>query len=80
MVGVMPTPAAPSPPAGAVRVEAHDEWRVSDRRYLSEGLHVLLKLIPTSEEVAQARPDCVRLLEAGSRLPVGRRGASSGGS
>jgi hypothetical protein len=37
-----------------VLVEAHDEWQVSDRRYLSEGSMALLtRLANTTEEVAQ---------------------------
>jgi hypothetical protein len=34
---VFPNPAALLRLAGAVLVEAHDEWQGSDRRYLSEG-------------------------------------------
>jgi putative transposase len=37
----------------AVLVEAHDEWQVSDRRYLSEGSMALLT--PTPKEVAPAQ-------------------------
>ncbi len=43
VVGVFPNPAALLRLAGAVLVEAHDEWQVTDRHYLSEGSMSLLK-------------------------------------
>jgi len=40
--------------AGAVLVKAHDEWQVSDHRYLSEGSMAQLNRPENSdEEVAQ---------------------------
>jgi hypothetical protein len=39
VVGVFPHPAALLWLAGAVLVEAHDEWQVSNRRYLNRPLH-----------------------------------------
>ena len=53
VVGVFPNPAALLRLAGAVLVEAHDEWQVSGRRYLSEGFMALLNRPKPDEEVAQ---------------------------
>jgi putative transposase len=52
VVGVFPNPEALLL-AGAVLIEAHDEWQVSDRRYLSEGSMALLT--EATKEVAPAQ-------------------------
>jgi transposase-like protein len=53
VVGVFPNPAALLRLAGSVLVETHDEWQVSDRRYLSEASMALLnKPTDTNTEVA----------------------------
>ena len=55
VVGVFPNPPALLRLAGAVLVEAHDEWQVSDRRYLSEGsMASLTKPADPQHTVAQA--------------------------
>jgi transposase-like protein len=50
VVGVFPNPEALLRLAGAVLVETHDEWAVTDRRYLSENS---MKLLTATKEVAQ---------------------------
>ena len=37
VVGIFPNPAALHRLTACVLIEAHDEWQVADRRYLSEG-------------------------------------------
>jgi transposase-like protein len=56
VVGVFPNPEALLRLAGAVLVEAHDEWQVSDRRYLSEGSMALLTAATKEVTPAQLMP------------------------
>jgi putative transposase len=52
VVGVFPNPEALLRLAGAVLVEAHDEWQATDRRYLGETTMALLTSPPTDGKVA----------------------------
>jgi transposase-like protein len=56
VVGIFPDDAAVLRLAGAVLIEAHDEWQVAERRYLSEGS--MAKLAATRDDAA--RPKEVR--------------------
>lgn len=50
---VLTVAAAVGEGAGSVLAEAHDEWQVAEKRYLSEGSMALLTTAPDPKEVAQ---------------------------
>jgi putative transposase len=53
VVGIFPDDAAVLRLAGAVLIEAHDEWQVTERRYLSEGS--MAKITQTSDDAANPK-------------------------
>ena len=57
VVGIFPNPAALHRLTACVLIEAHDEWQVAERRYLSEGSMAQLNPpAPTAINTAQSTP------------------------
>jgi hypothetical protein len=58
VVGIFPNDQSLLRLAGCVLIEAHDEWQVSDRRYLSEASMALLNPPePTALETRRTEPN-----------------------
>lgn len=64
VVGVFPNPAALLRLAGAVLVEAHDEWAATDRRYLSEHSMATLAAMTALAAITDKEVDAPDLLTA----------------
>ena len=62
VVGIFPDDTALLRLAGCVLIEAHDEWQVSDRRYLSEGSMALLTP-PEPTAIATCRSDANEVID-----------------
>ena len=61
-VGVFPNPAALLRLAGSVLIETHDEWQVSDRRYLSEGSMAQIGVASPDSSIEVAVPELIASL------------------
>jgi putative transposase len=65
VVGIFPNPAALHRLSACVLIEAHDEWQVSDRRYLSgTSIALLTPPEPTALPTRPAHPEVIDTTQA----------------